>query len=358
MNIKKIASPTLLTLSIAAVATVSTALYLSNTSPDNTTQNTQANHSSLITESQQSSVNTDTTKQILGFVSKHGALPSSLRGTTLDNALQVDENGNLLISSDIKDVFDYFLSSISEEDLDTILLRVDEYLNHYLQEPALSDAKAILAQYIEYKSSLMALEQEMGEDLAQMSKEDKINGGYLDFLRRQMDQRNGLREQFLDANIYEAFYAEEQQYDEYTYSKLLVTSDQSLSANDRFEKISALQMTLPDHVQESIKETQITDELKLRTEKVLANGGGQQEIQALRREMFGEEAVQRFDALDQQRAEWKSRINAYLSQRAGILNNQGLAKDELSAQVDILRASLFDEREQIRVRSIERHAEV
>jgi lipase chaperone LimK len=73
--------------------------------------------------------------------------------------------------------------------------------------------------------------------------------------------------------------------------------------------------------------------------------------------MFGDEAVQRFDALDRQRAQWKARINTYLSQRADILNSQGLVADELSTQVDALRASLFDEREQIRVRSIERHGE-
>jgi lipase chaperone LimK len=72
--------------------------------------------------------------------------------------------------------------------------------------------------------------------------------------------------------------------------------------------------------------------------------------------MLGDEAVQRFDKLDQERAQWKARISSYLTQRANILNNQGLAKDELISQVDALRASLFDELEQIRVRSIERSA--
>lgn len=298
-----------------------------------------------------------TTMPVLGFESKHGTLPDSLRGTTLDNALKVDEEGHLLISSDIKDVFDYFLSTISEEDLDTILLRVDEYLTHYLQEPALSESKAILAQYIEFKYSLMTLEQDMAETLSQMSQQDKAGGGYLDFLRKQMDQRNSQREHFLDPAVYEAFYAEEQRYDEYTYSRLLVTSNKSLSATERLEKIAEYQSTLPEDVRQSIKDTQITDELKLRTEKVLADGGDQQQVRELRREMFGDEAVQRFDELDQQRAQWESRINEYLTQRANILNNQGLAKDELNTQVDILRASLFDEPEQLRVRSIERHAE-
>jgi lipase chaperone LimK len=113
---------------------------------------------------------------------------------------------------------------------------------------------------------------------------------------------------------------------------------------------------LPADVRQSMRETQITDELKIRTEKVLADGGDQQQVRELRREMFGDEAVQRFDELDQQRAQWDARINAYLIQRTSILSNQGLAKDELNSQVDSLRASLFDALEQVRVRSIERHA--
>jgi lipase chaperone LimK len=298
----------------------------------------------------------NTTQQILGYESQHGRLPDSLKGTTLDNALQTDEEGHLIISNNIKDLFDYFLSTISEEDLDTILLRIDEYLAYYLQEPALSESKVILEQYVAFKYSLLALEQEMGMGLAHMSQQDKVDGGYLNFLRRQMDQRNALRVKHLDIAVYEAFYEEEQRYDEYTFSKLLVNADKSLSANERLDKITEFQNTLPEDVRQSMRETQITDELKTRTEKVLAEGGDHQQVRELRREMLGEEAVQRFDTLDQQRAQWTSRINAYLIQRANILSNQGLAKDELNTQVDALRTSLFDALEQIRVRSIERRA--
>jgi lipase chaperone LimK len=310
------------------------------------------------TELASSSANHNTTQHMLGYESQYGMLPNSLRGTTLDNALKIDEAGHLIISTNIKDLFDYFLSTISEEDLATILLRIDEYLSHYLQEPALSESKAILAQYVEFKYSLLALEQEMSKDLTQMSQQDKVDGGYLSFLRKQMDERNALREQHLDLAVYEAFYEEEQRYDEYTYSKLLVNSDKSLSASERLDKVIEFQNMLPEDVRQSMRETQITDELKIRTEELLAEGGDQQQVRELRREMFGDDAVQRFDELDQERAQWTARTNEYLAQRANILNNQGLAIDELNLQVDALRASLFDEFEQIRVRSLERNTKV
>lgn len=353
MSVKRITTPSILTLLIVAVV-FAMILSVINFNPE---------VSSAIGATQQvepasasNNVELNTTQDILGYESQHGRLPDSLRGTTVDNALQIGEEGHLIISTNIKDLFDYFLSTISEEDLDTILLRIDEYLTYYLQEPALSESKAILMQYVKFKYSLLALEQEMGTDLAQMSQQDKVDGGYLNFLRKQMDQRNALRVQHLDLAVYEAFYEEEQRYDEYTFSKLLVSSDQSLSASERLDKITEFKNTLPENVRQSMRETQITDELKIRTKKVLAEGGDHQQVRELRREMLGDEAVQRFDTLDQQRAQWKSRINAYLIQRANILSSQGLAKDELNIQVDALRASLFNALEQIRVHSIERRA--
>jgi len=349
MDVKKITKAKLLSLSIIAAFTAITISYFNDSSTESfdsvrassTANKFESETASVTEESQQV-----TTSHILGYESKYGALPDSLSGTTLFNALQADDEGHLLLSEDIKDLFDYFLSTITEEELDLIMLRVNEYLTHNLQEPALSESKAILRQYIEFKSSLLGLEQEMAEDLAQLSQQDKRNGGYLNFLRNQLNQRNALRAEHLDPALHEVFYAEEERYDEYTYSRLLITSDKSLSADERHERVSALQSTLPEDVRQSIRETQITDELKMRTEQVLADGGDHEQVRELRREMFGEEAVQRFDELDKKRALWKSRVDDYLIQRERILNNQGLANEERTVQVDALRGSLFEENEQ------------
>jgi lipase chaperone LimK len=348
---------TLLIIATMSAVIVSVINFNIKKSPDINESHTSSSTLASL-EPASSSAEHNTTQHLLGYESRYGILPNSLRGTTLDNALQVDESGHLIISNNIKDLFDYFLSTISEEELATILLRIDEYLSHYLQEPALSESKTVLAQYVEFKYALLTLEQEMSKNLTQMSQKDKINGGYLSFLRKQIDQRNALRELHLDLAVYEAFYEEEQRYDEYTYSKLLVNSNKSLSARERLDKVTEFQNTLPEDVRQSMRETQITDELKIRTEKILADGGDQEQVRGLRREMFGDDAVQRFDELDQERAQWNVRTSEYLAQRANILNTQGLAIDKLNLQVDALRASLFDKLEQIRVRSLERNTKV
>ena len=49
--------------------------------------------------------------------------------------------------------------------------------------------------------------------------------------------------------------------------------------------------------------------------------------------MFGTEAAERFEALDQQRAEWKTRLDSYLAQRKEILALEGLSGDEQQVQL-------------------------
>ena len=51
-------------------------------------------------------------EEVLPYKSLYGPLPGTLEGTVMQQALVVDEDGNLRISSDLKRVFDFFLSTI------------------------------------------------------------------------------------------------------------------------------------------------------------------------------------------------------------------------------------------------------
>jgi len=294
--------------------------------------------------------------EVLGFDSKFGVLPNSLDGTQLDTQLETTEDGHLIISDDIKYIFDYFLSTINEEELDKILLRIDEYLNHYLVEPALGESKIILAQYIDLKTSLFELEQEMGAERADLVKDQLAGGQYLELLRDRLNRRNALRAEYLEPEVNEIFYEEEEAYDEYTYSRLLLNIDKSLSPEERNLHVVELQQMLPEDIQQSMRKSQIIDELTVETNKILAAGGDQQQVHQLRKEMFGEEAAQRFDTLDQKRAQWKIRMDNFLAERTKILNTEGLPQEELILQVNTLREAHFDTSEQMKAQVYEKRA--
>lgn len=312
------------------------------------------------TESLTLTTDNNDSETILAYKSQYGALPDSLQGTLMRQGLQVDEQGNLRISSDIKRVFDYFLSTIEEEELETILARIDEYLSYYLQEPALSQSQQILAQYIELKQALYDFEHSRSESLKELIESGELmadKGRYLTLLQEQLSVQSDLRRQYLEPEINEAFYASEEAYDQYSLARLLVESDESLSVEEKQERLAQIDAQAPRDIIEARKEASITDDLRARTEQVRQNGGGQDEIRSVRVEMFGEEAAERFDALDKERAHWKNRLDGFLVQREEILSMEGLSVEERQAQVDILRESQFDSREQIRVKVYERKAD-
>ena len=71
-------------------------------------------------------------------------MPKSLSDTEVDGALEVDAAGNLMISRSIRQVFDYFLSAIGEEDLTTIISRIRAHIRYKLPAKAAAQAEQIL----------------------------------------------------------------------------------------------------------------------------------------------------------------------------------------------------------------------
>jgi lipase chaperone LimK len=182
-------------------------------------------------------------------------------------------------------------------------------------------------------------------------------GLYLQLLQEQLTVQSDLRSQHLDPEVYEAFYASEEAYDNYSLSRLLIESDESLNTEEKMSRLAQLDAQAPSDIVASRREASITDDLKARVEHIKENGGGREEVRAVRVEMFGEEAAERFDALDEERAQWQARLDNYLKQRGEILSLEGLTIEERQAQVDSLRESQFDSREQIRVKVYERKAD-
>jgi lipase chaperone LimK len=333
---------------IASIVIIS---YLNNN--DILSNRSSTKNTSNIYNSEQSGL----TEDILGFNSQYGALPNSLDGTLLDINIKIDDQGHLVITDDIKYLFDYFLSTNSEESIDIILLRISEYLKHTLQEPALSESLEILEQYISLKTSLVKLEQQMGKNISTLDQEQLKEGQYFQILKYRLSQRNKLRAEYLDPEVHQEFYQAEETYDDYTYSKLLLQSDQSLSTEEKQDQLQHLQQSLPEDIREGMKETQIIDELQEKTANLIATGGDSQQLYELRRSMFNEEAAQRFVDLDQQRDQWQKRVDDYLIQRNAILNSQGLTQEELQQQANTLRDLHFDSDEYIKILVYEKRSE-
>ena len=259
------------------------------------------------------------------------ALPSSFVGTEVDGSFRVDAAGNLIISEDIRRIFDYFLASIGEESLDASVSRLRNYIDSQLQEPARARAQALLEQYLSYKRELVLLER----DLPQMAS--------LDAMRQRETVVQTLRARLFDSETHQAFFAREEGYNRVTLERLTIQYDSTMSAEEKGVAVDRLRASLPE-------------ELQQHTARLQAEGASAAQIRQMRQQLVGAEATTRLEALDSQRQSWQRRLDDYITVKAKIQVNEGLSSGDKRAAIEALAAERFDERERLRLDAAEQLA--
>ena len=106
-------------------------------------------------------------------------LPASLEGTVVPDGLQVDAQGNLVITPLLRDVMEYFLSTLGEEDLATIVQRLQAYFANNLPATAAEQAQQILNGYLAWRDNLGQIPQAGGVDAARLDV-DAVRAGLAD----------------------------------------------------------------------------------------------------------------------------------------------------------------------------------
>ncbi|MCC2636635.1 MAG: lipase chaperone [Moraxellaceae bacterium] len=277
------------------------------------------------------------------FVTGVEGLPPSLTGTEVDGELEVDANGRLKITGGIRRVFDYFLSAVGEEPIESILARIRAYIRHKLPAGPAAEAERLLDSYINYKRALEAIPQ-AGGSTTQID---------IAALRRQMQQVQAMRSQFFTPEVITAFFGDEDVYDRYTLERLDLMQNKGLSPGQRAQQLAALEEQLPAQLRESIKVINQVQNLDAMTRDWKQRGGTPAELRQIRESLVGPEATDRLETLDRDNAQWDQRMNAWYAERAAILANRSLSEQDRQRQVAELRRSRFDETERLRAESLE-----
>ncbi|MFG0382401.1 lipase secretion chaperone [Pseudomonas sp. zbq_18] len=271
-------------------------------------------------------------------------LPPSFAGTQVDGQFRLDDSGNLLVSMDIRRIFDYFLSAYGEESLNTSIARLQAYIQHQLQEPAEGQALALLAQYLDYKRQLIQLEQ----DLPQMAN--------LDAMRQREQAVQALRARLFSAEAHQAFFAQEEAYNQFTLERLAIRHDANLSDEQKANALDQLRAGLPEDMQ-ALLVPQLQSELRQQTAALQANGGSSEQIRQLRLQLVGAEATERLESLDRQRQQWQKRLSDYRKAKAELEANSGLSVEDRQKALQRLAEERFDERERLRLDAAEQLAQ-
>lgn len=263
-------------------------------------------------------------------------LPASFKGTEVDGQFQLDAAGNLIISPELRQLFDYFLSAIGEEPLKQSIERLRRHIAAQLPEPAQAQALAVLNQYLNYKRQLLDLE-------ATYSRTTDISA-----LRQRLSAVQALRARVLEPAVHQAFFAPDEAYDRFSLERLAIQADSALDSEAKGRAIDQLRVELPGDLQELLV-PQLQSELREQTVALQAQGADAQQIRQLRQQLVGSEAAARLEALDRQRAQWQQRVAVYQQERQRIEATRGLDDVERRSAIEQLEAEQFDEGERLRL---------
>ena len=272
-------------------------------------------------------------------------LPGSLTGTEVPDGLKVDANGNLVVSLELRDLFDYFLSTLGEEDIDTIVARMRAYIDDQLPGAAAAQAHAILNDYLAFRESLTDLPQAGGQINDQLD---------ISAVRQQQAEIRARRQQYLPPEVEQAFYQHEDTWSDFGIARLEILQDDSLDPQTRAQRLDALRQSLPMTIQSDLDAILRYQDLQSLSAELAARGGSEADLRLLREQVVGPEAADRLESLEQERAQFQSRVDQWLVRRAALLADENLAISDRQQQVEQQRARYFTEQEQVRVTTLER----
>lgn len=275
-------------------------------------------------------------------------LPTSLSGTEVDGEILIDANRNLHVTRGLRDLFDYFLTTVGEESLATVIQRVKAYIQHRTPEPAQSQAIVLFDQYIAYRGALRAIPEAGGKPADQID---------LDAIAQQKTAEQRLRQQFFDAKTIQAFFGDDDAYDQYALQSLRITQNPALSPAEKSQQIEQLATRLPEHLRDAIQAAAQYQNLEQQTTEWKARNGSAAELRQIRLNLVGVAATERLEALDQENRQWQRRVDAYLQEYNRINNNTQWSMEQKQLMVLSLRRQQgFSETEQLRLPAFEQMA--
>ncbi len=236
-------------------------------------------------------------------------------------------------SASAKDMMEYFVSGNTEFTLEDIR---DNVAKHHDQSQGAVVDEALFAKYLEYKSALTSLDVQF--ITTSISTEDlrTLNQALLD-----------LQAQFFSQSEISILFTHDNRMREIALEKLLLKQE-GLDESEYQQRLESYLSEQPDYVQTSHQNQILLQQLSS------SEGLDEQGKYLKRSELVDEEATQRLEALDKQRAAFKGSLEVYFAERNDVLSDLTLSQTEQQETIAQLRTEHFLPEQLRRVEAIER----
>lgn len=265
----------------------------------------------------------------------------SQQDTEVNCQLKIDSSQHLVVNSQTRDCFEYFITQYGENDLEQIKIHFGKFIQGQYLEPARSQIMDLWTRYLKYREQLAQIQ-------APSAKQQDKN-----YFQKIFNSIQDIRKRFFSASEIEGLFLSEDIYQNYTLDRMQILEDSSLSEIEKARKLKERFEELPEDWQHNLQELSKLDDLHTLTKQIKARNGSAEELRQMRTALVGAEATQRLETLDTQRNAWQQRVISYLDGRDEIIksNMSDSAKNQAIQQ---LRQQQFNSsQEQLRLRTFE-----
>ena len=264
---------------------------------------------------------------------------SSLAGTTIDGSLKADRNGNLIVSLETRDFFDYFLNTVGEVSPEKSLAEIERLARENLPPQAAEQALVLLDQYLEYKKSALALGSQNLDPGRQHEPRYQ-----LEMLEGALTDLKQLRRNAFPPETHDAFFGLEEAYGDYTLASLDIQQRTDLSPAAKATLQEWHRRQLPEVIRRTETRMMADGERYRQRQQALANASSAQDAGERLRAM-GVDAGQTAEVVAylEERERFDQRFEQY-RQELDRLEESGVAREDRAAmEARLLQQHFTDE---------------
>ncbi|GAA3911386.1 lipase secretion chaperone [Litoribacillus peritrichatus] len=264
----------------------------------------------------------------------------SLIGTDIDGQLATDSEGNLIIELDVRDTFDYFLNTIGQVPPEVAIAELRAFIDGKVAPPANEQAMGLLEDYLEYKAAALTVMSQPMIPAQEQTREYQFQ-----VLASSLTQLQSLQEQYLSAEVNDAFFGIENSYADYTVQTMAIQLDNSLSSEQKAQQIMMLNEQLPEELSRSSQHLK-KERTIAQTTTSLATADNRDAYLAHIEANYPSEKVAGIMADYDQSQQRNTRYQNY-REELETLTHEGMQVSEIKAIEASLRQQYFSEHEQL-----------
>ena len=286
----------------------------------------------------------------IGPVSRSAPFVRSMQDTLPDGNLLTTTlagaaagTSGALAYGELKRLFDYYLSAVGEQSIETITLQIRGELDRRLPPEQAKKAQRLLGLYIEFKRELVRVESQ-----------PQLLGNGLQAIRGRFNAMQDVRAKYFSAEETQGMFGFEDAYDMDAIARLEVDQNPTLSAQQKKQQLATLDAAMPEQLRKERQATSMVVRLEQQAQDLRAKGGSEDDVYRMRAKELDPQAAARLADVDREEAAWKGRIARYLEERSKLLQSQSNASaSEREASIAQLQQSAFSEAERPRLLAYE-----